>query len=495
MKKKAKVTSSLHPLHFEDLEPHRFEDLVRQLIYDFRDWQDIEATGRSGSDEGFDIRGWEKVNEMTNNNEEGEEEDGSPPIDGNLWMIQCKREKNIGPSRIKKIINECISKDKPPYGYILVAPANFSKKSFDVFREELRKKGVLEFHLWGRSSLEDMLSMPKNDHILFTFFGFSLIVKKRSKTSEIKFAVNNKNKLFRILGRHNIFQPILLRDYNDINYPFKSKYKDFDEFPRWEEYMAFQYHPYGLCVHDYGYYAYIDRDKKEFDFTEVVNLVHRPNKENSNSEIENNAKVLDFWQYLPRERQAKLTIDNLIAYDDMLLIDQNGDDIYDFPHLFLDFNYPKGPFRGVSTSLVYENEQVNFNKEEYKRIEIFPKTFPEVKKGQVYDDKTIDWATTNFSRFERGSIQDLVDINNKYGFLNIGDLILVPDSINGESKVYLKVTYKYSKKFKDYLHAHPHFRFKEDLERQLGRKVEDNENLDIFEYVKVYDFQIKHYMK
>jgi hypothetical protein len=37
------------PLHFEDLEPHRFEDLVRRLIYDFRPWRQLEATGRSGA--------------------------------------------------------------------------------------------------------------------------------------------------------------------------------------------------------------------------------------------------------------------------------------------------------------------------------------------------------------------------------------------------------------------------------------------------------------
>ena len=53
----AKTTNTLNPLHFEDLEPHRFEDLVRQLAYDFRTWRSLEATGRSGSDEGMDIRG------------------------------------------------------------------------------------------------------------------------------------------------------------------------------------------------------------------------------------------------------------------------------------------------------------------------------------------------------------------------------------------------------------------------------------------------------
>ena len=54
--KKVPIARTFAPIHFEDLDPHRFEDLIRELIYDFRDWQSIEATGRSGSDAGFDIR-------------------------------------------------------------------------------------------------------------------------------------------------------------------------------------------------------------------------------------------------------------------------------------------------------------------------------------------------------------------------------------------------------------------------------------------------------
>ena len=55
------ATRTLNPLHFEDLEPHRFEDLVRQLAYQFRAWRTIEATGRVGADEGVDIRAVEMV--------------------------------------------------------------------------------------------------------------------------------------------------------------------------------------------------------------------------------------------------------------------------------------------------------------------------------------------------------------------------------------------------------------------------------------------------
>jgi hypothetical protein len=48
---------TIGPLHVEDLEARWFENMVRQLIYDFRNGQMLEATGRSGSDSGFDARG------------------------------------------------------------------------------------------------------------------------------------------------------------------------------------------------------------------------------------------------------------------------------------------------------------------------------------------------------------------------------------------------------------------------------------------------------
>ena len=57
----AKPTRTHNPIHFEDLEPKRFEDLVRELIYDSKDWKTIEATDRGGDDEGFDIRAYERV--------------------------------------------------------------------------------------------------------------------------------------------------------------------------------------------------------------------------------------------------------------------------------------------------------------------------------------------------------------------------------------------------------------------------------------------------
>jgi hypothetical protein len=52
------TTRTLNPLPLEHSEPKRFEDLVRQLTYEFRPWRQLEATGRAGLDDGFDVRGF-----------------------------------------------------------------------------------------------------------------------------------------------------------------------------------------------------------------------------------------------------------------------------------------------------------------------------------------------------------------------------------------------------------------------------------------------------
>src|SRR5690242_12921849 len=102
------VTKTLGPLHFEDLEPHRFEDLVRELVY-------------------FDIRAYERAvaperdpREDERAENEGAENDETPhPMEGNLWMFQCKREAEIGAREVVKIIDDGVKADDPPYGYVL----------------------------------------------------------------------------------------------------------------------------------------------------------------------------------------------------------------------------------------------------------------------------------------------------------------------------------------------------------------------------------------
>src|SRR5690242_12089654 len=133
------VTRTLHPLPFEHLEPKRFEDLVRQLAYDFRPWRALEATGTGGADDSFDIRGWEIVGRPPEAESDEEEvnpnptETTSPLETDRLWLIQCKREAQIGPTKIVKYVDAIPEEQaKKLYGVIVAASSIFSKKARDM---------------------------------------------------------------------------------------------------------------------------------------------------------------------------------------------------------------------------------------------------------------------------------------------------------------------------------------------------------------------------
>lgn len=342
--RKPHTTRTLGPLHFEDLDPKRFEGLIRELIYDFRDWQSIEATGLSGADDGIDIRAYEKTLEIAAvPNDPGDEDelDKAHPMDGNMWTVQVKREKRIGPKKLGEIIEE-IDSDSPPYGYILAASTVFSKRSYDMFREALREKGVMEFYLWGRPELESMLLLPVNDRILFAFFGISLVTKARSRVSEIRSAVSNKNKLVGLIGdvRSHFDFEFMVRDINADEYPYRGEYSDFEERPRWVVRSAQSFEPHGLLLRYKSYPAFVDRQNRQFDFDKSVDLNQYSSEpygiqQEQRGRIRNHARRS---QYMPRRCKGRLDCFGVLKYSDIRLIDPVGDSDYSCPHVFLDFS-------------------------------------------------------------------------------------------------------------------------------------------------------------
>ncbi len=489
---KPKITRTYGPIHFEDLDPHRFEDLVRELIYDYKDWQSIEATGRSGNDGGFDVRAYEKVGTPSQSRDEDEEQEEAHPMSGNLWMIQGKREKELGPKRVKEILIDVDSKNSP-YGYILAASANFSKDSYDVFREELRKKGVTEFYLWGKAELEDMLHLPKNDRILFAFFGISLVSKRRSRATEIRQVVINKNKLYKIFGEGtDFYKSVLLRDSKDSKYPYKADYKDFEKHPRWREYKAIDYHPSGLIVALRKNFAYVDIKKKEYDYIEVVNLIY---KESDSQEVRNKqqidrGKIENFWEYLPRHNQATYFRNGLIRYDEMLVIDDKGDNSHKFPHIFVDYNFRTGPIAG-SYEYLELGEKKSISLKDFKRVNKFPKKFSAEKFGKIHDDKDLGLEKFYQHRLNHGDegFYCLYDIDGKFSFLNVRDVVGIPHPEDSKYKNYIKITHKESISFSDYLEKNPNR--EHPVQEMLGHKPNPEDIINIYEFKKTFEWEFK----
>ncbi|HBI42634.1 MAG TPA: hypothetical protein DDY78_07210 [Planctomycetales bacterium] len=229
-----KPARTLNPLHFEDLEPHRFEDMIRQLAYDFRTWRLIEPTGRLGADDGIDIRAIETVGreEGLTGDSEDEVVVAWEPVEERVWVIQCKREKEIGPTKARRIARGGMpSGGDKIYGFILAAACDFSKRTRDAFHQEARQRGVRESYLWGKADLEDMLFLPKYDHLLFAYFNISLQVRRRSLQSQVRSRLTMKRKLVSVLGDIQNRDPkwVFLRDPREERYPYE---KDIPDLPK-----------------------------------------------------------------------------------------------------------------------------------------------------------------------------------------------------------------------------------------------------------------------
>ncbi len=492
-----KITRTTNPLHFEDLDPHRFEDLIRQLAYDIRDWYKIEATGRGGSDEGIDIRAWEKASTIHNDDEDPSGNQGEIIVEGNLWVIQCKREQRLGPSQIRKIVSS-LKDNSQIYGYIIAAPANFSKKAYDTFRAEIRKKSIVECYLWGRAELEDMLLLPKNDRILFTFFGLSLSTRRRSRTIEVRFKVNNKNKLFRIFGHYSANQefhsPILLRDLHDKKYPWDEEYPDFQSRPRWFEAIAYAFHPRGLCVHLRQYHAFFDMLRNKFDYTQEVDILPGVSRHNVHDETRNDRleAVGQFMRYISRVCRAHLYVDGIIAWEDILFVDDKGDTEYECPHLFIDTRDGSSLVSSTFHVLQRGRHQLLIA-DEHVRIKMFPKKCPPASQISVSRSRDIQVNDFLKSWFEEHHPNEclIFDAEGTYANLTVKDILRVSNVSVRQGQLFLEVIHMYTTTVADFLRQPDYSSYRKRIEDDVGRTVKDDERITVLECERVMEWQIE----
>ncbi|MGN6639932.1 MAG: hypothetical protein ACTHJ8_13560 [Mucilaginibacter sp.] len=491
MSAKPTITRTYGQIHFEDLDPKRFEDLVRQLIYDFKDWQSIEATGRGGTDDGFDIRAFEKNYRDTSEIQDETEIEETQPMDGSQWMIQCKREQSLGPIRIRSIIKENIDPENPPYGYILAVSSNISKRTFDAFREELQKLNVLEFYIWGKAALEDMLYQPKNDRILFTFFGISLTTRRRSRATEVRATTVNKNKIFSVIGTGSLYQPVLIRDLKDENYPYPSLYPDFDQNPRWGTYTAFENHPRGLVFHIHEYYAFVDVQAKEYDYCTFVDIVDRQDEdpEDYQANWKKRTATISNWELFPSINQGYYIEDAIVKYKDMVVIDAKGDAWNERPHIFVD--YIKGtPFSGWRKFIRVGNDEIDIT--DFKRVNKFPEKIEKIKPNQIHADKVVKFSDAVYTHFRHDRHRLIIALDDHYDYLQKRDVLTIEGVFEGETEsLQYMVTTIYEISVKKYLdQVEDPAERKEWLTQQLGKVPSNNTVVKVYELKHFHSYEL-----
>jgi hypothetical protein len=343
----ATTTRTLNPLPFNDLEPKRFEDLVRQLVYDFRPWRRLEATGRAGSDDGFDARGLEVVQGIgpaaATIDDEGVEgaENADEAVD-RLWLIQCKREKSIPPAKLKAHLAEIrLTPEEKLHGIIFAAACDFSKLARDLFFAWCRDQGISEGYLWGRGELEDQLIQPKNDNLLFAYFGISLVIRQRSQATLIRAEIATKRKLKKIEA---VWAPILIRDPTATEYPNVDEGKQPD---KWCVHRPEKVTHRGFEVSTHWFHAYLDPATGEWDAADLVSSrLGREDpwwvEDEEKDKLDRAASAV--WHDLPEANKAWLKVSGIIPLRNIVAIDDLGDDLINGAHVYVPFTPPKGPF-------------------------------------------------------------------------------------------------------------------------------------------------------
>lgn len=375
------ASRTLGPLHFEDLEPKRFEDLVRQLIYDFKPWRRLEATGRAGSDDGFDARGYEIVNgSPPAEGEDVSEETALAGADDRLWLVQCKRERSIGPKKLLSYLDDIkLDKGDGLHGIVFTAACDFSKAARDKFRDRCEALGLKEWHLWGKAELEDRLLRSENDRLLFAYFGISLTIRRRTQRADLRAKLVMKRKAHRLLEpKQNTM--MLLRSPDATMYPDLSDIPDFDKRGPWivRRYLGMDHA--GLKFSVERYFAYLSDDGKSWDAMFCTNDAKGSQHEDPwSTKTSGNGlrqEAWDVWNRLAVKNQAWLEIIGIVPFEDVLDIDEIGDEYVDEPHVYVVFSADGSPFTAFYNSVTpieqFDQRRLQEPDPEKDRVEVFP---------------------------------------------------------------------------------------------------------------------------
>lgn len=181
-----------------------------------------------------------------------------------------------------------------------------------------------------------MLFQPRFDHLLFAYFGISLTIRHRTKASGLRSQVAIKRKIKRFLdGQNNGL--ILVRDIDDKCYP---EMPPKGEKPRFRVRRAAALSAYGLRLKLSMREAWLSADDKEWDvaFASLGNqysVYDDPWNRPTDAEETINQLASEAWHHLPDSEKAWLYVEGIIPYENIILIDDIGDDEFSGPHIFV----------------------------------------------------------------------------------------------------------------------------------------------------------------
>jgi len=279
-----KITKTTNPIHFEDLEPMRFEDLSFNLLFRQSKWQTINHLGRSGSDGGIDIEG----TEISSNNSLKE------------WIVQCKRYKSFSPGEAENVIKDLKKKYSKNNHFLLIVSCPFSKTGHDRLDLLKQKLGIEELIIWTNSNLEAELYHNHPD-LLNIYFGISI-----GTSFDLRLELIEKRKKFR-----NDLSKLLLKKFNPSK--LSTGVNRFHQ--RKFIIRSIMDHDHKTYQDNFGWYSYFSVQPHDIgDFGITVNIEFDYGYLNDDNEFIKTASVGNHEKKVIIKR-AHLPYENILTYD------------------------------------------------------------------------------------------------------------------------------------------------------------------------------------
>jgi hypothetical protein len=291
-------------LHFDDLEPKRFEDLSLALLFKLRRWADIQNNGRKGDDDGIDISAIEEIENGVRR----------------TWFVQCKRYLSITKCELKSIVDKILSNNNAiPDILLLIISCDLSKNKIEYFQDYCIIKGIKNPQLWTASILEAKLLAEYHD-LLFAYFGVNLNMEKNNRIATIRRNIKLKKRMINDFANEKCYH-VIIRSIDDMSYPevddskvgisswFKVDFKDF-------------YHN--------GIEVVLRMEEGIFDNKGYWDIVESKDTISKGKYSTGNILIVGRIPYV-----------NIIDYD----ID--GDGFYRCPHIYCDFNNSGQPYEDI----------------------------------------------------------------------------------------------------------------------------------------------------